>query len=112
MPEKNPVPQAPQLPVMEIPPELEPHYSNLARISHSVAELVIDFARFLPGNEKVRVQSRVLMSPIGAKLFWKALGENIKRYEAIYGEIRLPGEDSLANDLFRPPHPPETHKPE
>jgi Protein of unknown function (DUF3467) len=112
MPEKNPSPPVAQPPVLEIPPDLEPHYSNLARISHSVAELVIDFARFLPGNEKVRVQSRVLMSPIGAKMFWKALGENIKRYEAIYGEIHLPGDDLLVNDLFRPHHSPEPQQPD
>jgi hypothetical protein len=50
------------------------------------------------------------MSPIGAKLFYHALGENLARYEANFGEINLPGGNSLATDLFKPTHPPEPPK--
>jgi hypothetical protein len=42
------------------------------------------------------------MSPIAAKLFLRAMGENLTRYEAKFGEITLPGKHSLADDLFRP----------
>jgi len=48
-----------------------------------------------------------LMSPIAAKLFLRALTENIARYETVFGEIHLPGNSSLATDLFRNIHPPE-----
>jgi hypothetical protein len=89
-----------------MPADMEPVYTNLARISHSPAELVFDFARFIPGGSAARVAARLLMSPVGAKLFYRALGENLARYEAAFGEIRLPG-PSLADDLFRPAHPPE-----
>jgi hypothetical protein len=87
---------------------MEALYANLVRISHSPAELVLDFARILPGSASAQVVSRILMSPVGAKLFFRALGENLARYEAAFGEISLPGDSSLVNDLFRPPHPPES----
>jgi hypothetical protein len=48
-----------------------------------------------------------LMSPIGAKLFYRALGDNLQRYESVFGEIRLPGDSNLASTLFKGIHPPE-----
>ena len=54
-----------------------------------------------------RVRARLLMSPVGAKLFYRALGENLARYEAAFGEIVLPGDSTLVSDLFRGAHPPE-----
>jgi hypothetical protein len=103
-----PVRQPPPVPNMEIPADLEAVYSNLVRISHSPAELVFDFARMLPGQTVARVVSRLLMSPVGAKLFSRALAENLARYEAAFGEIPLPGDLPLANDLFRPHQPPDS----
>ncbi len=93
-------------PTMEVPPDLEPVYSNVVRIAHTPAELVLDFARLLPGNASLKLSARIIMSPVGAKLFYRALGENLARYEANFGEIPLPGE-GLANELFRSIHPPE-----
>ncbi len=95
---------------MELPDDLEPVYSNLARISHTPSELAVDFSRILPGQKKISVLVRVLLSPVGAKLLLRALAENISRYEAAFGEIRLPGESGLANDLFKSVHPPEPPK--
>lgn len=63
-------------------------YSNLVIISHSMAEFVLDFTRILPGLPRARVHARILMTPQHAKLFWMALGENIRKYEQQYGEIR------------------------
>ena len=45
----------------------------------------------------------MVMSPLGAKLFYRALGENLKRFEKKFGEIPVPGETSLADHLFRSP---------
>lgn len=102
-----PDPRAAGVPIpMDLPPELEPLYSNLVRISHSPADITFDFARLLPGQGAARVLARLIMSPIGAKLLYRALGENLARYEANFGEIPIPGETSLANELFRPPTPP------
>jgi hypothetical protein len=92
---------------LEVPAGLETTYANLARISHSPADLVMDFAHALPAETKAIIRARILMSPLSAKLFYRALGENIARYEAAFGEIVVPGNTSLAEHLFRPHQPPE-----
>lgn len=89
---------------METPPDLEPLYTNLARIAHSPADFVIDFAQILPGENKATIRARVLMSPLSAKLLLRALTENLARYEANLGEISVP--TNLADNLFRPFQPP------
>ena len=98
----------PQLPPLEIPPDLEVEYVNLVRIAHSPSELVFDFAHLLPGTTPAHVQSRIVMSPLGAKLFYRALAENLAKYEAAFGEIKVPGGGSLADHLFRSPGSPDT----
>ena len=103
-------PLPPQSPTLEVPPDLEAIYANLVRISHSPSELVFDFAYYLHGTSPARVRSRIVMSPLGAKLFHRALTENLSRFEATFGEVKIPGEGSLADHLFRPPQPPPDHK--
>jgi hypothetical protein len=112
MPDPADRPAAPGFPPLNLPADLQPEYSNLVRISHSPAELVLDFARILPGDAAAQVVARLLMSPVGAKLFFHALGENLARYEAAFGEITLPGDPNLVSELFRGPHPPEPPKSE
>lgn len=96
---------------LEFPSDLRTEYVNLVRISHSPSELVFDFAQLLPGAATVQVRSRIVMSPLGAKLFFRALQENLAKYEAAYGEIVLPRDASLADQLFHPPSPPENPSP-
>ena len=93
---------------LEVPDDLEIEYVNLVRIAHSPSELIFDFAHLLPGASPAKVQSRIIMSPLGAKLFYRALAENLAKYEAAFGEIRIPGSSSLADYLFRPPQSPES----
>ena len=95
------------MPPLEMPEDLEPLYSNLARISHTPSEIIIDFSRMLPAQPKFKVLARILMSPMGAKLLLRALAENLSRYEAAFGEVPLPGEPGLAGDLFNKVHPPK-----
>lgn len=64
-------------------------YANMALISHSHAEFVIDFTRMLPGMPKAVVQSRIILTPQHAKSLLKALEDNIRRYEERFGEIKL-----------------------
>jgi hypothetical protein len=104
---QNPDAQPQQPPNLEIPLDLEPVYANIVRITHSPSELVIDFALLLPGSRTAPVKARVLMTPLSAKLFHRALAENLARFEAAFGEIPMPGDSSLAARLFRPPNPPE-----
>lgn len=103
-------PAQPAGPKINIPEGMEPAYTNLARISHSPADIVIEFAHMLPGEATANVRSRVVMSPLSAKLFLRALTENLGRYEATFGEINIPVNNSLAENLFRPYHPPEPPK--
>jgi hypothetical protein len=100
-------PPPPPGPTLEVPDGLETVYSNLARISHSPADLVIDFGQILPGETKAKIRARVMMSPLAAKLLVRALAENLARYEATFGQINMPGNPSLADHLFRPMNPPE-----
>ena len=95
-------------PQLEVPPDLESTYTNLARISHSPADFVLDFAQMIPGETKASVRARIFMSPLSAKLLLRALNENIARYEAALGEITVP--TTLADNLFRPYQPPEDPK--
>ena len=104
-------PPKPTGPVLELPADLETIYANLARIAHSPADIVIDFAHLLPGEARAKIRSRVVMTPLSAKLLVKALTENLARYEAAFGEINLPSNNSLADNLFRPfQQPPEPPK--
>lgn len=66
-------------------------YSNLAVISHSSTEFVLDFASRLPGGTAARVNNRIIMSPEHTKRLLYALAENIRGYEAEYGNIAIDG---------------------
>jgi hypothetical protein len=103
-------PAQPAGPKINIPEGMQPVYANLARISHSPADIVIDFAHILPGENTANIQSRVVMSPLSAKLLLRALTENLARYESAFGEIAVPGNSSLAETLFRPQPPPDPPK--
>ena len=63
-------------------------YSNLAIITHSPAEFVIDFVRIMPGVPKSKVKSRIILTPEHAKRLVAALSDNIAKYEAVHGPIR------------------------
>lgn len=64
-------------------------YSNLAVITHSANEFILDFAQMLPGYPKPSVGSRVIMTPEHAKRLLNALSDNILKYEQQFGSIKL-----------------------
>jgi len=118
-PNKNPKegeagnkPASPPRPRLVLPPNVEVVYSNVVRIAHSPAEMVFDFGRLLPGELDALIKARVMMSPLGAKLMQKALAENLTKFEAQFGEIKIPQGKTLADDLFKSLQPPEPPKPE
>lgn len=80
--------------------EAEGIYSNLAIISHSPAEFVIDFTRMLPGVPKTKVYARIIMTPMHAKSLLKALEENIGKYEKQFGEIKIMTEPGKGDKTF------------
>ncbi|MGB1316113.1 MAG: DUF3467 domain-containing protein [Chitinophagales bacterium] len=63
-------------------------YSNLAVISHSNAEFIVDFIRVLPGVQKAKVKSRIILTPLHAKKLLGALADNVKKFEAQHGKIK------------------------
>src|SRR5262245_30372144 len=74
---------------IEISEEMsEGTYANLAIITHSHAEFVIDFVNVMPGTPKSKVKSRIILTPQHAKRFMKAITENVSKYEAVNGAIK------------------------
>lgn len=73
---------------IEVPEDIaEGIYSNLAIVSHSPTEFIVDFVRIIPGTPKAKVKSRIVLTPEHAKRFTRALVENIKRFEQQHGDI-------------------------
>jgi uncharacterized protein (DUF1778 family) len=64
-------------------------YSNLAIITHSTSEFVLDFIRVMPGVPKARVKSRIILTPEHVRRLLSALEDNIEKYEAINGHIKV-----------------------
>ena len=77
--------------------EAEGIYSNLAIITHSPAEFIIDFTRIVPGVPKAKVHARIITTPQHAKMLMKALKDNIDKFESRFGEIAI---DAPQNQHF------------
>ena len=86
---------------IEVPKDLDTSYANLAFITHTPAEIVLDFAQYLPRMPKGSIVSRIIMSPMHAKMLQMALAQNLANYEQKFGEIRMPQKTNLADQFFR-----------
>lgn len=69
--------------------EAEGIYCNMCMIMHSPTEIVLDYARVMPRSPKTRVLARIIMTPMHAKLMLQALGDNLKKFEKQFGEIKI-----------------------
>ena len=69
-------------------------YSNLAIITHSNAEFVMDFIRVVPGVPKAKVKSRIILSPEHMKRLLTAIHENVEKFEAVNGKIKSQDENT------------------
>lgn len=78
-------------------------YANLAIITHSTSEFILDFVRIMPGLPKAGVQSRIVMTPENAKRLMFALQDNIVKYEKNFGTIQMPEQQRNNNKTFIPP---------
>jgi hypothetical protein len=81
------------------PEQAEGIYSNLVFIAHSASEVILDFARALPGLPKAKVYARVIVTPQHAKSLLQALEQNLKNYEGQFGVIKLPGEMTRGKEM-------------
>ena len=94
---------------IELPSNIEPVYANFSLISHTPSEIIFDLSQLLPNQPKARVKSRVIMTPLNAKLFLQALEDNLTKFEAHYGEIVVPNRgDDLVREFFGGLKQPET----
>ena len=84
---KNQAPVGNQLNI-ELPEDIaEGVYANLAILSHSQTEFVLDFVRIMPNVPKAKVKSRIIMTPHHAKRLLRALADNVKKFETQHGII-------------------------
>jgi hypothetical protein len=82
--------QVPQSLDIELSEEVaEGTYSNFAIITHSQTEFIIDFVRMMPGVPKGKVKSRIILAPQHAKRLLMAIGDNLSRYESIFGDVDI-----------------------
>ena len=78
-------------------------YSNLAIISHSHSEFVVDFIRLMPNVPKAKVKARIVLTPQHAKRLLKALSDNVIKYENQYGTIQDPEPQMIPPMSFNTP---------
>jgi len=89
---------------IELPEEVaEGTYSNLAIISHSQSEFVVDFVRLVPNVPKAKVKSRIILTPTHAKRLLKALNDNVTKFEAQFGKISEPEQAYPQMNFNTPP---------
>ena len=77
-------------------------YSNLAVISHSTSEFIIDFLRIMPGIPKASVKSRIILTPEHAKRLMLALQDNISKFEQFNGKIKVRDNEMEEGDVAFP----------
>ena len=96
-PNRVPVPPPTQFSIELGEKEAEGIYSNLCVISHSSSEVILDFARTMPGVHKTRVHARIIMTPQHAKSLHQALGVNLGKFEEQFGPIPAAGGEPRAD---------------
>ena len=78
-------------------------YSNLAVITHSNSEFVVDFIKLMPGVPKAKVKSRIILTPQHAKRLMRALADNVQKFESVHGSIRETDMPEIPMNFGGPP---------
>jgi hypothetical protein len=92
MEEQRPVPGQVQIKADE--KELQGQYSNLVMLHHNLEEFTLNFIYIFPNGAQGKLLTSVIVSPGHAKRIWRALRENIERYESQFGPIKEAPEGS------------------
>lgn len=95
---------------VEMSKDISAVYANAALIDFSPAEVVVDFIQMLPRMPKAQVKSRVVLSPIHAKLLQRALAQHVANFERQFGPIRMPQQSILADEFFKMSQRPDDDK--
>jgi hypothetical protein len=99
-------PSAPPINI-EFPANLPTQYANFALIMHTPGEIIVNFASIMPGMQSAPIHTRIVMTPLHAKMMLNALAENLQKFEAQFGEIKTPpGGPGLAEQFFGHTKPP------
>lgn len=77
-------------------------YANLAVITHSHSEFIVDFVKIMPGTPKAKVKSRIILTPQHAKRLMHALADNVAKYEQTHGEIKESEKEQIPFTLGGP----------
>ena len=77
-------------------------YSNLAIITHSHSEFIVDFVTMMPGVPKAKVKSRIILTPQHAKRLLRALKDNVSKFESIHGNIKESDVENMPFSLGGP----------
>ncbi len=92
---------------VEFPANLPTNYANFALIMHTPGDIIVNFASIMPGMPSAPIHTRIVMTPLHAKMMLSALAENLQKYEAQFGEIKIPtGGPGLADLFFGQSKPP------
>ena len=83
----------PQIQIEISPEQAEGVYANGVGINHTPSEFILDFLRFLPGAQKAKVFSRIIMTPQNAQILRNALEKNLRKYEERFGKIKIFGKE-------------------
>jgi len=88
MDEQRPVQGQGQVQIKADEKELQGEYSNLVMIHHNLEEFTLNFIYIFPNGAQGKLLKSMIVSPGHAKRIWRALGENISRYEQQFGQIK------------------------
>lgn len=88
-----------QVPVQIDPTEAEGIYANLVLIAHSPSEFILDFARMLPGLQRAKVFSRIILTPQTAQSLLRGLEARVKAFESQHGKIHAQGDSTPNRDI-------------
>jgi hypothetical protein len=104
----NKNPQQKQIQVQLDEKAAEGTYSNFVLTAHTNSEFILDFARTLPGLNKAKVFSRIIMTPQSAKRLYQVMEQTLTKFEDKFGEIKLPGNTNSQGIGFQAAPPAST----
>src|SRR2546428_12774411 len=79
--------QTPQVQIKVDEKDLVGQFSNLVMIHHNPEEFTMQFIYVFTNGTHGKLVASTIVSPGHAKRLWRALGENIARFETQFGAI-------------------------
>jgi len=77
---------------VQMPPDLDPVYSNMIQIAFKDDEFTFLFLHQIPGTNQARAKAIVSISPRHAKSLLAVLERSVAEFEEKFGTLAPPGE--------------------